>query len=257
MCFIFHLFINCFRYIIKEDKCTGVSVALINGPYRSLVAYIGAAGEMTVENIKTVTKNCDLLDTVQVFYMEGFFLPKRNETAKYILNVCKQKQKLFCFNLSAPYVCDTQGELVKYLVEQCDILIGNKKEYTALMPIFNNTLNLKEFAVSLSKLNENTGWKRGKIILVTNGSKSIICAHSSGTVEEMNVPRIDPNLIKDTTGAGDAFAAGFLAGVVSEQTINMCLAWGCVAAREIIKEVGCKIPEHPPNMSDLEILSRT
>ena len=230
-----------------------MSVALINGPYRSLVAYIGAAEEVTVENINTVTKNCDLLDTVQVFYMEGFFLPKRDETAKYILNVCKQKRKLFCFNLSAPYVCDTQGELVKYFVERCDILIGNEKEYTALMPIlFNDTSNLKEFVVSLSKMGGNTEWKHGKIILVTNGSKSIICAYGRGKVEEMNVPRFDPNLIKDTTGAGDAFAAGFLAAIVSERPINMCLAWGCAAAREIIQEVGCKIPEHAPNMTKLE-----
>src|SRR3546814_14170412 len=42
----------------------------------------------------------------------------------------------------------------------------------------------------------------------------------------------------DTTGAGDLFAAGFLAGHAEGRPVADCLTMGAVCAREIIAQVG-------------------
>ena len=46
--------------------------------------------------------------------------------------------------------------------------------------------------------------------------------------------------VVDTTGAGDLFAAGFLAGHGRKASIHRCLAMGAVAAAEIISHYGAR-----------------
>jgi len=54
--------------------------------------------------------------------------------------------------------------------------------------------------------------------------------------------------VVDTTGAGDLFAAGFLAGHVAGRPVEDCLKMGAIAAAEIISHFGAR-PE-----SDLKAL---
>ena len=44
--------------------------------------------------------------------------------------------------------------------------------------------------------------------------------------------------VLDTTGAGDLYAAGFLRGVTTGQTIERCGELGSIAAAEVISHVG-------------------
>ena len=44
----------------------------------------------------------------------------------------------------------------------------------------------------------------------------------------------------DTTGAGDLFAAGFLAGQAQGRSVADCLTMGAVAAAEVISHYGAR-----------------
>ena len=44
----------------------------------------------------------------------------------------------------------------------------------------------------------------------------------------------------DTTGAGDLFAAGFLAGQAQGREIDDCLRMGAIAAAEVIQHYGAR-----------------
>ena len=46
--------------------------------------------------------------------------------------------------------------------------------------------------------------------------------------------------VVDTTGAGDLFAAGFLAGVAQGMPDARCARMGCVAAGQIISQIGAR-----------------
>ncbi|TNF48156.1 hypothetical protein EP232_02715 [bacterium] len=71
------------------------------------------------------------------------------------------------------------------------------------------------------------------------------CVVSSGIhVQEIPADEIEP---VDRTGAGDAFAAGYLAGVAADQTPEVCGQWGNMMAREVLMGWGARpeitIPE--------------
>lgn len=73
------------------DYPTGVCVCLILGDKRSLHACIGAAEHFTVDFFetdewKTKISEFNEPDEVSLFYIEGYFIPGREDVIKYILN---------------------------------------------------------------------------------------------------------------------------------------------------------------------------
>ena len=43
---------------------------------------------------------------------------------------------------------------------------------------------------------------------------------------------------RETTGAGDAFAAGFLANFIQSQDISEALKWGIIQSSSVLREIG-------------------
>jgi sugar/nucleoside kinase (ribokinase family) len=73
------------------------------------------------------------------------------------------------------------------------------------------------------------------LLVVTRGEKGAI-AVTDGARYAVDAEPIDH--VVDTTGAGDLFAAGFLAGLGEGRGIEDCLTMGAVCARSIIAQVG-------------------
>jgi sugar/nucleoside kinase (ribokinase family) len=46
--------------------------------------------------------------------------------------------------------------------------------------------------------------------------------------------------VVDTTGAGDLFAAGFLAGLNEQRSLHDCARMGAIAAAEVISHIGAR-----------------
>jgi len=49
-----------------------------------------------------------------------------------------------------------------------------------------------------------------------------------------------PATVLDTTGAGDAYAAGFLAGLTAGKSLAACGRIGSIAAAEVISHYGAR-----------------
>jgi adenosine kinase len=62
------------------------------------------------------------------------------------------------------------------------------------------------------------------------------------------VPAFPIAKLVDTTGAGDMFAAGFLAGLARGRDMKACGRLGVLAAAEIIQHIGAR-----PNVSLAEL----
>ena len=82
------------------------------------------------------------------------------------------------------------------------------------------------------------GKKIKKLLVITRGEKGSV-AIQNNVVEECNAKS---NLkIKDLTGAGDLFAAGFLHGYINKFSIKESLQKGTELSSKIIQQVGARI----------------
>ncbi len=76
---------------------------------------------------------------------------------------------------------------------------------------------------------------------LTMGNANIIC-YVCNKEDEYKVKQIENTPIPklDTTGAGDAFAAGFIFGLIKSKTIEECRLLGEIMARFTISDIGAR-----------------
>jgi sugar/nucleoside kinase (ribokinase family) len=85
----------------------------------------------------------------------------------------------------------------------------------------------------------------GVLGFITRSEKGCIIVDGDQTWE---VPAFPIAKLVDTTGAGDMFAAGVLAGLARERDMKACGRLGVLAAAEIIQHIGAR-----PNVSLAEL----
>lgn len=222
------------KYTEVPDEPTGTSIALINGSKRSLVAYLGAAECLNPENINLIIT--DLISNGQLFYMEGFFVTKRVKLASLILTEVTNQKKTFVFNISAKYLCGGEyHSIIQDIARKCHVLFGNLNEFEMLKQANGFEGCLNDY---LTHLGEGDVKNIQKITVVTNGPGPVL-VYAMGKFTEYSVPPLDKTLIKDTTGAGDAFVAGFLYAHLLKQSHEICVQFGCEVSREVIQNIGC------------------
>ncbi|NPA70207.1 MAG: carbohydrate kinase family protein [Crenarchaeota archaeon] len=74
------------------------------------------------------------------------------------------------------------------------------------------------------------------LVIATMGERGVRIYTKDGTYYEFPAPKVDT--IVDTTGAGDAFAGGFLIGVVRGMELKDCVKLGMDCARECLRNIG-------------------
>lgn len=130
-------------------------------------------------------------------------------------------------------------QAIKPLLKLIDILIFSYKEFTSLLSIKEDELSLDEIMSNLKLL-----FELGiKAIVVTLGSKGSALFTINST-EKILVP---PNEIEviDTTGAGDAFSAGFIYSFSRNFSYNfddlkVHLPIGNLVASKCIQQIGAR-----------------
>ncbi|NMB70145.1 carbohydrate kinase family protein [candidate division WWE3 bacterium] len=116
---------------------------------------------------------------------------------------------------------------LKPFLKVTHVLILNKEEVESLLGIKTN--DLEEYHKELQKL----GPKLTVITDAENGASA-----SDGTKTYDQPAYTDPRPVLDMTGAGDAFAASFVAAILYGKTIETALKWGVINANNQIKEIG-------------------
>ena len=76
---------------------------------------------------------------------------------------------------------------------------------------------------------------------MTRGSQPVTCATRTH-VWIFDVEQLPLESIRDTTGAGDAFLAGFLSQLMGGRSLSDCVAAGNCAAKMVIAQTGCRLP---------------
>jgi len=227
-----------------EKVATGLCAVLITGKHRSMVTNLLAANEYKIEHLET-PEIWSLVEKAKAYYIGGFFLTVSPPSIMKIAKHAAEHDKIFVMNLSAPFIPQFFKEPLNATIPYWDVLFGNETEAATFAKEQNfGTEDIKEIALKIAALPKENS-KRSRVVVITQGSDPTIVA-SEGKVTEYPVLKIDPSLIVDTNGAGDAFVGGFLSQIVQGKTIEESIKGGQFTARVVIQHPGCTFPKEKP-----------
>ena len=186
---------------------------------RSMNTYLGISADLSTEDVPLeVAENCDYL------FLEGYLFDKDHGKAAFLKanEACHRGGGKAGISLSDPFCVDRHRNDFRRLVKELDYAIGNEHEWTSLYQ-----------SEDLDAVLEQAAADCGTIACTRSGSDAILIREG----ERVSVPvhRVVP---VDATGAGDQFAAGFLYGLATGQTLEKAGRMGCVAAAEVISHMG-------------------
>ena len=201
---------------------------------RTMNTFLGASQYLPASAI-----DLDLIASAGILYLEGYLWDPEEPRAamRAAIDAARGAGRKVAFTLSDGFVIDRHRDDFLALIEggQIDILFSNEGEICALAQTEDFEAALARFAPKVPLL-ISTRSEKGAVAIA--GGARFSC--SAQAVEH----------VVDTTGAGDLFAAGFLAGYVEGLPVEACLKLGAAAAAEIISHYGAR-PE-----ADLAALRR-
>lgn len=169
-------------------------------------------------------------------------MTERSHVCRYIVQQFSKPNSniSFAVNLSACYIIENYTEDINFLVSEADIVFGNKDEFELLAKL-NQTNTVIEY---IYKMNENLEG-HNKIIVITDGNQPIeiytLNLNEPFKWETLDVRVVSKQDVIDTTGAGDAFVAGFFHAFFREDTIKECANFGMEVAVKKLKNIGAHL----------------
>ncbi len=194
-----------------KGELSGYSVILDSkGGDRTILTYKGANNEISLSDIKKFKTKWLYLSSL---------LGKSFETQKKLALILKKRGTKIAFNPSSYLI---KHKNLSGLLKITDILILNKEEAGILTKERNLLAGLRKSGP--------------KIVVITDKDKMIAC------YDGRNKYFLTPNKVKvvERTGAGDAFASGFVAGQMAGKSIKESLRLGLAESESVIKYFGAK-----------------
>lgn len=238
------------KYMFQEDIETGKCVALISNFDRSLVTDLAAANHFKPSHLEK-PENWKLVENAKAFYVGGFHLTVSPDAIKLLGKHAAENNKPLTLNLSAPFIPQFFKDPLDEVLPYCDYVICNETEAESYAEShgLTSTTDLVEIAKSIAKL-PKVNSKTPRTVIFTHGlDPTISVAYERElnlfTIDEYGVHALETGKIVDTNGAGDAFAGGFVAGLVAGKPLKESIDIGHWAAKVSIQEVGPSFPYEP------------
>ena len=208
--------------MLKSETPSGRVQALVTPDgERTFATCLGAAAEMCADDIKP-----ELFDGWDIFYVEGYLVANPTMLRKAV-ETAKAQGMTIAIDLASYNVVEESRDFLLELVNNyVDIVFANEKEAFALTGM--------EPEAALHFLAE-----RCDIAVVKVGPQGAFIQHGDKVV---TVPPMKAEVV-DTTGAGDMWAAGFLAGLVKNEPLQKCGMMGAIVAKNIIEVMGAKMDD--------------
>jgi len=219
--------------IVEDLKKAGVDLSLIRQREKeetdlSVVLVVPDGGRtIIVSRGKTRLGSKDIdLEKLDAGWFHLSSLEGNVALAEEIVFLAAQKQVLVSWNPGGREI--SQKKRLKKILGKINLLILNQKEVEKLLDV---KMTDESFWPAVYKLScpltaITQGRKGAWIVKTTEKEKFHQPAFASRTVEE--------------TGAGDAFCAGLVAGLIKKQALSQSLAWGLANGAGAVSRFGAK-----------------
>jgi len=153
---------------------------------------------------------------------------------KQTLDFVKNSNIKLAFNPGTSQLDEGSEELLE-VFKKADLIFVNKEEAGQLCGLKNS--ENKENQEFINKLLINLKNKGPKVVVITDGSNGSFLIDDQNNIIFQKA--IDTATI-EKTGAGDAFASGFLAGILSGKNYKEAMEWGSYNAASVISKIGAQ-----------------
>jgi len=205
----------------KEPIPTGSCLILITpDSERTMCTYLGTAGKINDQDMdESIIKNSEITFLEGYLWDEGEPKKAFDKAITYSNKVAMSLSDLFCVERHKEHFL----ELAK---NKLDIIFANEQEITSLI----NANSFEEIVTFSKQIKKN--------VVITRGDKGALSILNNELIECEAQKNLN---IKDLTGAGDLFAAGYLHGIINNLSIKECLIKGTELSSKIIQKIGARI----------------
>ncbi len=223
----------------RSDTPTGRVLSIITpDAQRSMFTYLGASVEMQPDEIIP-----DLFKDAGIAILEGYLLFNR-ALMRAALDASKTAGALIALDLASYEVVQGSKDILDEIIQNdVDILIANEDEAAAYTGI-SDEMKALEMMTEHVKIAVLKVGARGSFI---SHQGEIIHITADGHARKGDFPdQIEASRsadIKDTTGAGDLWAAGFLYGIANGFSLEQSGRIGAACGFEVCQVVGAQVPK--------------
>lgn len=189
---------------------------------RTMNTFLGAS-----QFLPAAALDREMIEKGEILYLEGYLWdPEEPRNAmRAAIDVARAAGRRVAFTLSDVFCIERHRAGFRELLDGglIDILFANENELLSLEEI-------QDFDAAVAALSA-----RVPTLVVTRSEKGAIAVQNGVRAE---VPAEPIDQVIDTTGAGDLFAAGFLAGQARGRSLADSLTMGAICAAEVISHVG-------------------
>jgi len=207
------------NFIGKQEECiSGHSVVLDSFEHhRTILTFKGPSDRLKISDI-----DLNKLKTKWIYFASA--MDETFKTQEKLADFAKKKDIKIAFNPSE-YEVKQGARYLKKILTKTDVLILNRDE----AGILTKKQDIKKILFGLIRLGP-------EIVCVTDGTNMIYA------YDGVEIFTLKPHKIKlaETTGAGDAFASGFIAGLVKGKDIPFAMKLGLANSESVIQHYGAK-----------------
>lgn len=206
----------------------------------SVATFTGAGHEYKADHLRF--KVWESVEAAVIVYVESIFLTVSPDSARLVAEHCAKVGKTFALNLSARYLCKFFREKVLTLLPYIDYIIGNESEYFELAEGQKDEMGrtIDDIVSWFAKHPRADGDPRRKrYVIATCGNRPTIVASTwrgyGVKVQRFPVPPVKSWRFVSKDGAGDAFAGGFLYGLMRSADLDSCVQMALYAAQVAVQ----------------------
>lgn len=215
-------------FMLRTESRSGKCVSLVSPDgERTLVTHLGAAAELVAEDVDDA-----IFEGYDCLYVEGY-LVQDHALIESVVRRAKQRGLKVAIDLASFNVVAENLEFLRGLVrDYVDILFANEEEAHA----FTNEEEPLNALQQISCMCE--------LAVVKIGMRGALIKRGDEVVQ---VGIMAAAKRVDTTGAGDFYAAGFLAALCEGMSLRQCGTIGAIIAGKVIEVVGTTFGEEAWN----------
>ncbi len=207
-------------YLSAKKGLTGTCICLVTpDKERTMATCLASSSKMEPQDL-----NWSALAAAKLVHLEGYQLTTINQSqvVEQVCLVAKEKGITVSFDCADPFVVRGYKKEIQKII----------KKYAKI--IFLNEAEAKELTgLPAAKAIRKIG-RKNQIIALKIGKKGSLI-WSNGKVYKVPIRKV---IAKDTTGAGDLFAAGFLHAYLNGKNAKTCGLYASYLAAEIVSQYG-------------------